>query len=145
MRRWIRLVVTVGAAEQHCSELVLMGLARARFCELAQPLQSKTDLFLMGCSPSWMQSSRSAWMCFWNNAGRARNQSGTARQNSTLRPLYRSCWRRIRGVGGIERLAKQLKLPKTNRLYLVSSPAVGAGSHQRRVRKSYQSSAISCQ
>jgi len=24
MRRWIRLVVTVGAAEQHCSELVLM-------------------------------------------------------------------------------------------------------------------------
>ena len=34
MRRWIRLVVTVGAAEQSCSELVLMGLARARFCEL---------------------------------------------------------------------------------------------------------------
>jgi c-di-GMP-related signal transduction protein len=34
MRRWIRLVVTVGAAEQRCSELVLMGLARARFCEL---------------------------------------------------------------------------------------------------------------
>jgi c-di-GMP-related signal transduction protein len=49
MRRWIRLVVTVGAAEQKCSELVLMGLARARFCELlSERLQSKTDLFLMG-------------------------------------------------------------------------------------------------
>jgi c-di-GMP-related signal transduction protein len=49
MRRWVRLVVTVGAAEQKCSELVLMGLARARFCELlSDRLQSKTDLFLMG-------------------------------------------------------------------------------------------------
>ena len=49
LRRWIRLVVTVGAAEQRCSELVLMGLTRARFCELlSQRLQSKNDLFLMG-------------------------------------------------------------------------------------------------
>jgi len=49
LRRWIRLVVTVGAAEQKCSELVLMGLARARFCELlSYRLQSKTDLFLLG-------------------------------------------------------------------------------------------------
>jgi len=30
MRRWVRLVVTVGAAEQKCSELILMGLARTR-------------------------------------------------------------------------------------------------------------------
>ncbi len=49
MRRWIRLVVTVGAAEQKCSELVLMGLTRARFCELlSDRLQSHSDLFLMG-------------------------------------------------------------------------------------------------
>jgi c-di-GMP-related signal transduction protein len=49
MRRWIRLVVAVGAAEQKCSELVLMGLARARFCELlSDRLQSSTDLFLLG-------------------------------------------------------------------------------------------------
>ncbi len=49
LRRWIRLVVTVGAAEQGCSELVLMGLTRARFCELlSERLRSKTDLFLMG-------------------------------------------------------------------------------------------------
>jgi EAL and modified HD-GYP domain-containing signal transduction protein len=49
LRRWIRLVVTVGAAEQKCSELVLMALARARFCELlSYRLQSNSDLFLMG-------------------------------------------------------------------------------------------------
>lgn len=49
LRRWIRLVVTVGAAEQGCSELVLMGLTRARFCELlSDQVQSNNDLFLMG-------------------------------------------------------------------------------------------------
>jgi c-di-GMP-related signal transduction protein len=49
MRRWIRLVVTVGAAEQKCSELVLMGLARARFCELlSDRTHPNSDLFLMG-------------------------------------------------------------------------------------------------
>ncbi len=49
LRRWIRLVVTVSAAEQKCSELVLNGLARARFCELLSPnLRSESDLFLMG-------------------------------------------------------------------------------------------------
>jgi len=49
MRRWVRLVVAVGAAEQKCSELVLMGLTRARFCELISTrLQSNSDLFLLG-------------------------------------------------------------------------------------------------
>lgn len=49
LRRWIRLVVTVSAAEQKSSELVLMGLARARFCELlSKQLPSNIDLFLMG-------------------------------------------------------------------------------------------------
>jgi EAL and modified HD-GYP domain-containing signal transduction protein len=49
LRRWIRLVVTVGAAEHGCTELVLMGLTRARFCELFSPhFQSDGDLFLMG-------------------------------------------------------------------------------------------------
>jgi c-di-GMP-related signal transduction protein len=49
LRRWIRLVVAVGAAEQTCSELVLMGLARARFCEtLSSRVRSGGDLFLMG-------------------------------------------------------------------------------------------------
>jgi len=49
LRRWIRLIVAVGAAEQSCSELVLMGMTRGRFCELLSgKVQSKTDLFLMG-------------------------------------------------------------------------------------------------
>ena len=49
LRRWIRLVVTVGAAEQGCSELVLMGMTRARFCELlSDKVKSTNDLFLMG-------------------------------------------------------------------------------------------------
>ena len=49
LRRWIRLIVTVGAAEQGCSELVLMGMTRARFCELlSDKVKSNTDLFLMG-------------------------------------------------------------------------------------------------
>jgi EAL and modified HD-GYP domain-containing signal transduction protein len=49
LRRWIRLIVTVGAAEQGCSELVLMGMTRARFCELLSTrLLSSNDLFLMG-------------------------------------------------------------------------------------------------
>jgi EAL and modified HD-GYP domain-containing signal transduction protein len=49
LRRWIRLIVTVGAAEQGCSELVLMGLTRARFCELlSDQMRSNHDLFLMG-------------------------------------------------------------------------------------------------
>jgi c-di-GMP-related signal transduction protein len=49
LRRWIRLVVAVSAAEQTCSELVVTALARARFCELlATRLKSGDDLFLMG-------------------------------------------------------------------------------------------------
>jgi len=49
LRRWIRLVVTVSAAEQKCTELILNGLSRARFCELLSvKLRTDGDLFLMG-------------------------------------------------------------------------------------------------
>jgi EAL and modified HD-GYP domain-containing signal transduction protein len=49
LRRWIRLVVTVSAAEQKCSELILNGLSRARFCELISgKLRTDGDMFLMG-------------------------------------------------------------------------------------------------
>jgi c-di-GMP-related signal transduction protein len=50
VRRWVRLVATLGAGQNKSSELVLGALVRARFCEL---LSSKiphvqSDLFLMG-------------------------------------------------------------------------------------------------
>lgn len=49
LRRWIRLIVAVGAAEQGCSALVLMGMTRARFCELlSDHVRTNNDLFLMG-------------------------------------------------------------------------------------------------
>ena len=49
LRRWIRLVVTLDAAGQKCSELLLNALCRARFCELMSPrLRSESDLFLLG-------------------------------------------------------------------------------------------------
>jgi c-di-GMP-related signal transduction protein len=50
IRRWVRLVATLGAAQQKSSELVLMALGRARFCELLSPKiqHGDSDLFLMG-------------------------------------------------------------------------------------------------
>jgi c-di-GMP-related signal transduction protein len=50
VRRWIRLVATLGAGQGKTTDLVLSALVRARFCEL---LSSKiqhgdSDLFLMG-------------------------------------------------------------------------------------------------
>lgn len=51
VRRWIRLVVTLGAAHNKSTDLVLSALVRARFCELlgSQVQQgSQTDEFLLG-------------------------------------------------------------------------------------------------
>jgi c-di-GMP-related signal transduction protein len=50
IRRWVRLIATVGAAQQKSSELVLSTLVRSRFCELLSPLvpHGNSDLFLMG-------------------------------------------------------------------------------------------------
>jgi EAL and modified HD-GYP domain-containing signal transduction protein len=50
VRRWIRLVATLGAGQDKTSDLVLSALVRARFCELCSPkLQhGSSDLFLMG-------------------------------------------------------------------------------------------------
>ncbi|MGB9235155.1 MAG: EAL domain-containing protein [Terriglobales bacterium] len=91
LRRWTRLVVAVGAAEQRCSELVLMGLTRARFCELLSTrLNSNHDLFLMGLL-SIMDAILEIEM------GKLLEQvpvdhaikSALLGQESSLRPLYR--------------------------------------------------------
>jgi EAL and modified HD-GYP domain-containing signal transduction protein len=50
VRRWIRLVATLGAGQNRASELVTSALVRARFCELLSPKihHGDSDLFLMG-------------------------------------------------------------------------------------------------
>ncbi len=50
VRRWVRLVATLGAGQNKSSELVLSALVRARFCELLSPKiqHGDSDLFLMG-------------------------------------------------------------------------------------------------
>jgi c-di-GMP-related signal transduction protein len=50
VRRWVRLVATLGAGQHRSSELVLSALTRARFCEQLSPKinHGDSDLFLMG-------------------------------------------------------------------------------------------------
>jgi len=50
VRRWIRLVASLGAGQNRPSDLVLATLVRARFCELLSPRiqHGESDLFLMG-------------------------------------------------------------------------------------------------
>jgi EAL and modified HD-GYP domain-containing signal transduction protein len=50
VRRWVRLVATLGAAQGKSSDLVLSALVRARYCELlgAKIPHGESDLFLLG-------------------------------------------------------------------------------------------------
>ena len=50
IRRWVRLVATLGAGQDKSSELVLSALVRARFCELLSSRipHGQSDLFLLG-------------------------------------------------------------------------------------------------
>jgi len=50
VRRWVRLVATLTAAQDAPSEVVLSALVRARFCELLSPRikHGDSDLFLLG-------------------------------------------------------------------------------------------------
>jgi c-di-GMP-related signal transduction protein len=50
VRRWVRLVATLGAGQNKSSALVLSALVRARFCELLSPKirHGNADLFLLG-------------------------------------------------------------------------------------------------
>ena len=113
MRRWVRLVVTVGAAEQKCSELILMGLARARFCELLSTrLKSNTDLFLMGLL-SVMDAILEVSMEVLLEQLPVEHETKTALlgQNSSLRPLYQLMLAQESGEWAqSSELAKQLKL-----------------------------------
>jgi c-di-GMP-related signal transduction protein len=113
MRRWVRLVVTVGAAEQKCSELILMGLARARFCELLSTrLKSNTDLFLMGLL-SVMDAILEVTMDVLLEQLPVERETKAALlgQNSSLRPLYQLMLAQESGEWSqSSELAKQLKL-----------------------------------
>jgi c-di-GMP-related signal transduction protein len=113
MRRWIRLVVTVSAAEQKCSELVLMGLARGRFCELLSArLKLSTDLFLMGLL-SIMDAILEVAMDVLLQQLPVERETKAALlgQQSSLRPLYRLMLAQESGEWGqSSELAKQLQL-----------------------------------
>ncbi|HSZ64511.1 MAG TPA: HDOD domain-containing protein [Terriglobales bacterium] len=113
MRRWIRLVVTVGAAEQACSELVLMGLARARFCELlSNRLKSNSDLFLLGLlsvMDAILEVSQDALLD--QLPVDKETKAVLLGQNSTLRPLYQLMLAQESGEWEqSSKLAKELKL-----------------------------------
>ncbi|MGD0413873.1 MAG: HDOD domain-containing protein [Terriglobales bacterium] len=114
MRRWVRLVVTVGAAEQTCSELVLMGLARARFCELlSSRLQSDTDFFLLGLL-SIMDAILEVSMDKLLEKLPVDHETKAVLlgQNSSLRPLYQLMLAQESGEWSqSSALAKQLKVP----------------------------------
>jgi c-di-GMP-related signal transduction protein len=113
MRRWIRLVVAVGAAEQKCSELILMGLARGRFCELlSSRLESNSDLFLMGLL-SIMDAILEVTMDVLLEQLPVEHETKTALlgQNGSLRPLYRLMLAQESGEWSKSaELAKELKL-----------------------------------
>src|SRR6266478_2800381 len=113
LRRLIRLVVTVGAAEQKCSELILMGLARARFCELLSVrLKSNTDLFFMGLL-SIMDAILEVSMevLLEQLPVESETKAALLGQNSSLRPLYQLMLAQESGEWlQSSALAKQLKL-----------------------------------
>jgi EAL and modified HD-GYP domain-containing signal transduction protein len=114
LRRWIRLVVAVGAAEQKCSELILMGLTRARFCELlSYRMQTDSDLFLMGLL-SIMDSILEVTMDVLLQQLPVDQDTKMALlgQKSSLRPLYQLMLAQESGEWAqSSELAKQLRLP----------------------------------
>ena len=114
MRRWIRLVVTVGAAEQKCNELVLMGLTRARFCEqLPDRLHSSADLFLMGLLSIMDAILEVSMDALLEQLPVDRETKATLLgQSSSIRPLYQLMLAQESGEWAqSSALAKQLGLP----------------------------------
>jgi len=113
LRRWIRLIVAVAAAEQSCSELILMALTRARFCEiLSARLQTTNDLFLMGLL-SVMDAILQVDMATVLGQVPVDEETKAALlgQNSTLRPLYQLMLAQESGEWGqLSILAKSIRL-----------------------------------
>jgi hypothetical protein len=91
-----------------------MGLARARFCELlSSRLQSKTDLFLMGLL-SVMDAVLEVSMDVLLEQLPVERETKAVllgQNSSSPAALPPHAGAGIGGVGGIERLAKELKLP----------------------------------
>jgi c-di-GMP-related signal transduction protein len=113
LRHWIRLVVMVSAAEQKCSELVLMGLARARFCELlSKRLQSASDLFLMGLLSIMDAILEVPMEVLMDQLPVEREiKAALLGQRSTLRPLYQLMLAQESAEWAqSSKLARQLKL-----------------------------------
>ena len=135
LRRWIRLVVAVGAAEQKCSELVLMGLTRGRFCELlSNRVQSNSDLFLLGLL-SIMDAVLEVSMDVLLEAAtrRSRNQGHAPRAKLRSPPtLQTHAGARIGRVVGINPAgAGNQNFRRRNRRYMVAGPAMGTRSDGR--------------
>ncbi|MBI1740579.1 MAG: HDOD domain-containing protein [Candidatus Koribacter versatilis] len=146
LRRWIRLVVTVGAAEQKCSELVLTGLARARFCELLSArLRSDSDLFLMGLL-SIMDAILEVRMDVLLEQLPVDKETKAALlgQASRLRPLYQLITHAGAGVGRVGAILRtggaHEDFRRRGRRKVVAGHAVGAKRDQRRVRDVVRSS-----
>jgi c-di-GMP-related signal transduction protein len=91
VRRWIRLVATLGAGQGRTSELVLSAMVRARFCELLSPKipHLDSDLFLMGLL-SMMDAILEIPMCrvLDNIPIDQETKSALLGGASPLRPLY---------------------------------------------------------
>jgi EAL and modified HD-GYP domain-containing signal transduction protein len=91
VRRWVRLVATLGAAQDKSTELVSLALVRARFCELLSPKiqHGRFRLVLAGIAfldryhPGSADGDGSG-----EYLDRPGNQVSAAGRASRLRPLY---------------------------------------------------------
>ncbi|HZR57850.1 MAG TPA: HDOD domain-containing protein [Terriglobales bacterium] len=114
IRRWIRLVATLGAAQQKSSDLVLAALVRAHFCELLAPKipHGDSDLFFLGLL-SMMESILETPMAkiLENVPVDQETKAVLLGGASRLRPLYQLMLARESGEWEITaELAKQLNL-----------------------------------
>jgi EAL and modified HD-GYP domain-containing signal transduction protein len=116
-RRWIRLVATLGAAQQKTSDLVLSALVRAHFCELLAPKipHGDSDLFFLGLL-SMMESILETPIAqiLENVPVDQETKAVLLGGASRLRPLYQLMLARESGDwASTAELAKQLRLSES--------------------------------